>query len=69
MVVGLEGRPLTRREERRIIAQTGERQSDRQSIDTARHYAILNPVVEFTALFVLGILGGSAAIFIALFML
>jgi hypothetical protein len=30
---------------------------------------ILNPLQEFTALFVLGMLGGIAAVFIALFVL
>ena len=68
MVVGLEGRPLTRNEERRITAQTTECQPGSPWLDAA-HYAILSPMAEFTALFVLGALGGSAAVFIALFVL
>jgi len=69
MVIGLEGRPLTRDEERRIAAQTTERQLGSRSLGTARRYTILNPTAEFTALFVLGMLGGISAVFIALFML
>jgi hypothetical protein len=69
MVVGLEGRPLRRDEERRIAAPTTERQPGSRSLGTARRDTILNPMAEFTALFVLGMLGGSAAVFIALFML
>ena len=69
MIVGLEGRPLTRDEERRIAAQTTERQPGSRSLGTARRYTILNPMAEFTALFVLGMLGGISAVFIALFIL
>jgi hypothetical protein len=99
MLIGLEGRPLTRDEERRIAAQTTERQPGSrwhgiakgrpltrdeksriatQTIDRrpgsrwlgiALRYAIANPTAEFTALFVLGMLGGISAVFIALFIL
>jgi hypothetical protein len=78
IVVGLEGRPLTRDEERRIAAQITERQPSSQSLATASHYTIfnpiaefmaLNPIAEFMALFVLGMLGGISAVFIAVFML
>ena len=69
MIVGLEGRPLTRDEERRITAQITERQPGTRSLGTARRYTILNAMAEFTALFVLGMFGGILAVFIALFML
>ncbi len=49
-------------EGRRVIAQTTKRQPSSQSLDTARHYAIL---AEFTVLFVLGMLSGIAAVYIA----
>jgi hypothetical protein len=68
MVVGLKGRPLTREEERRIAAQATGSDPSGRLLHTARRYTILNPVAEFTALFVLGMIGGSAAVFIALFM-
>jgi len=77
MAVGLEGRPLTRDEERRIAALTterrpaswsaGERQPGSRSVSATHRYTILNPMAEFAALFVLGMLGGSAAVFFALF--
>ena len=41
MVIGLEGRPLTRDEERRVAAQTTERQLGSRSLGTARRYTIL----------------------------
>jgi hypothetical protein len=75
MVIGLEGRPLTRDEERRITAQVTERQPVSQSLATASRSTILNsiaefmalnPMVEFTALFVLGMLLGVSAVFIFL---
>jgi hypothetical protein len=73
MVVGLEGRPLTRDEERRMTAQVTERQPGSQSLATASRYTILNsiaefmtlnPMVEFAFLFVLGMLLGVSAVFI-----
>jgi len=69
MVVGLEGRPLTRDEERHITAQTQLR-GDRSS-GTGRSYTTLHPIraEEFIALFLLGALGGVTVIFIALFAL
>ena len=69
MVIGLEGRPLTRDEERRVAAQTTERQLGSRSLGTARRYTILNPMAEFTALFVLGKLSGISAVLLALFIL
>jgi hypothetical protein len=78
MVIGLEGRPLTRDEERRIAAQITKRQQSSQSLATAGRYTIFNPIAEFMALypiaefialFVLGMLGGISAVFIAVFML
>ncbi len=56
----------SRDEGRRVIAQTTKRQPSSQSLDTAIHYAIL---AEFTALFILGMFIGTAAVFIARFML
>ena len=73
MVIGLEGRPLTRDEERRITAQVTERQQGSQLLATASRYTILNsiaefmtlnPMVEFAFLFVLGMLLGVSAVFI-----
>jgi len=69
MVIGLQGRPLTRDEERRIAAQAAEAQPGSRSLDTARRHKVLSPMAEFTALLVLGMLGGISAIFIALFVL
>ena len=57
------GGPLTRDDEgRRVIAQTTKRETSSQSRDTASHYAFL---AEFTALFVLGMFIGIAAVLIA----
>jgi hypothetical protein len=69
MVVELEGRPLRRDEERRIAAQTSAAPS--RAVAARRPQSILHPtrVQEFIALFVLGMLGGIAVVFIALFML
>jgi hypothetical protein len=65
-VVGLEGRPLTRDEERRIAAQNSERQStSRSQFSSSRDFGLAG----FTALFVLGTISGIAAVFIARFML
>jgi hypothetical protein len=70
MVVSLEGRPLKRDEERRITAQTTERQPGSHSLDAAPHYTILNlPIEQFTVMLLLGMLCGVSAVFIALFML
>jgi hypothetical protein len=69
MVVGLEGRPLTRDEESRIAGRTNERQPGGRSLGSSRRYALLSPKPEFTVLFVLGMLGGIAAVFIARFIL
>jgi hypothetical protein len=78
MVIALQGRPLTRDEERRISAQVTERQPGGNSLATAGRYTIWNPIaefmvsnpiVEFMALFILGMLGGISAVFIAVFML
>ena len=69
MVIRLEGRPLTRDEERRTAAQSTEDQLGSRSLGTARRYTILNPMAEFAAPFVLGMLGGISAVFIAVFML
>ncbi|MGO8922192.1 MAG: hypothetical protein ACLQF4_04565 [Xanthobacteraceae bacterium] len=67
MVTRLEGRPLTRDEERRIAAQSTEDQLGSRSLGTARRLYDFESLVKFTALFVLGMLGG--AVFIAVFML
>ena len=73
MVIGLQARPLTRNEERRITAQVSERQACSQPLATASRYTILNsiaefmtlnPMVEFAFLFVLGMLLGVSAVFI-----
>ena len=79
MAVGLEGRPLTRDEERRIAAlaterqpaswSPGERQPGSRSVSTTHRYTTLNPMAEFGPLFVLGMLAGSEAVFFALFIL
>jgi len=69
MVIGLKGRPLTRDEERRMAARVTERQPRSQSPATASRYTIFNPIAEFMALFVLGMLAGISAVFIAVFML
>jgi hypothetical protein len=62
----MKGRPLTRDEERRIAAQNSERQPARRSqFSSSRDFGLAG----FTALFVLGMLGGIAAVFIARFML
>jgi len=68
-VVKLEGRPLTREEERRIVAQTADRLPGSGSVGTTHRYTTLNPMAGFTVLLLLGMLGGSAAVFIAFFML
>jgi hypothetical protein len=68
MVVGLEGRPLKRNEERRIAVRTTERQPGSRTHGSSRPYPTLSPKPEFTPLFVLGMLGGIAAVFIAFFM-
>jgi hypothetical protein len=67
--IGLEGRPLTRDEESRIVARTRDRQPGSRAPVRARRYAIANPMAEFMALFVLGMLGGISAVFVALFIL
>jgi len=78
MVIRLQGRPLTRDEERRIEAQVIERQRGGKSLATAGRYTIwhpiaefmaANPIAEFMALFILGMLGGISAVFIFVFML
>jgi hypothetical protein len=65
----MKGRPLTRDEEHRIAAQTVGRRAGIRRSATKHGFMILNPLQEFTALFVLGMLGGIAAVFIALFVL
>jgi hypothetical protein len=62
----MKGRPLTRDEEYRIIAQATALRGIRPSAD---RFANLTAVQEFTALFVIGMLGGIAAVFIALIVL
>jgi hypothetical protein len=69
MVIGLEGRPLTRDEERRIAAHATERQPDSPSRGTTRRYTTWNPMAEIAALFVLGMFGGISAVFFALLLL
>jgi hypothetical protein len=69
MLIGLEGRPLTRDEESRIAARSPDRQPGSRSLARAHRYAISNPMAEFMALFVLGMLGGISAVFIALLIL
>jgi hypothetical protein len=73
MMIGLEGRPLTRDEERRLTEEVTERQPGSQSLATASRYTILNsiaefmssnPMVEFAFRFVLGMLLGVSAVFI-----
>ena len=68
MVVGLEGRPLTRDEERRITAQTSVRRASGRPSGTDRKYTTFNPVraEQFIALFLLGALGGATVMFVAL---
>ena len=75
MVIGLQGRPLTRNEERRITAQVSERQPRSQSLATASRSTVLNSIAEFMALnpmtelgvlFVLGMILGASAVSIFL---
>ena len=75
MVSRLQGRPLTRNEERRITAQVSERQACSQPLATASRYTILNSIGEFIALnpmtelavlFVLGMILGVSAVSIFL---
>jgi hypothetical protein len=64
-----KGWPLTRDEKCRIATQITEGQPGSRWLGIALRYAISNPTAEFTALFVLGMLGGISAVFIALFIL
>ena len=67
----LKGRPLTRDEERRLAAHTGGGPVRDRPPLAPRSHTILNSVrvEELTALFVLGMVGGIAAVFIGLFVL
>ena len=62
-----KGRPLTRDEERRIDAQTIGLRGGSRTSTTGHGFLVLSAAQELTALFVLGMLGGIAAV--ALFML
>jgi hypothetical protein len=62
----LLGRPLTRDDERRVAARASGHQVDSGSPRVLRRDTILNSV-QFVALFVSGMLGGIAAVFIAYF--
>ena len=58
----MKGRPLTRDEQRRIAAQNSERQpAGRPQFSSSRDFSLSG----FTALFVLGMLAGIAAVCIA----
>jgi len=65
----MKGRPLTRDEEHRIDAQTIGRRGGIRTPVTGHGFLVLNAVQQLTALFVLGMLGGIAAVFMALFVL
>jgi len=65
----MKGRPLTRDEERRIDAQTIGPRGGMRTSTTGHGFLVLNAAQELTALFVLGMLGGIAAVFMALFVL
>ena len=65
----MKGRPLTRDEERHIDAQTIGLRAGIRTSATGHSFLILSAAQELTALFVLGMLGGIAAVFIALFVL
>jgi len=64
-----KGRPLTRDEEYRIDAQTIGRGGGIRTSASDRGFLVLSAAQELTALFVLGMLGGIAAVFMALFVL
>jgi hypothetical protein len=76
------GRPLTRDEERRIAAESGghsvgsrSQRVPRRDVNSAEQSQrvprrdLINPTEQFAPLFVLGMLGGIAMVFIVLFML
>jgi hypothetical protein len=65
----MKGRPLTRDEAHRIDAQTIGLRGGIRTSATGHSFLVLSAVQELTALFVLGMLGGIAAVFIALFLL
>jgi hypothetical protein len=64
-----KGRPLTRDEERRIDAQTIGLRGGIRTSTTGHGVLGLSAAQELTALFVLGMFGGIAAVFMALFVL
>jgi hypothetical protein len=63
----MKGRPVTREEEYRIVAQ--ERQAGIRRSASKHDFVALSSSQEFTPLFVLGMLGGIAAVLIAFFVL
>ena len=64
----MKGRPLTRDEERRMAAEASRRPLGSRSPRVSRRGSI-NPMNQFAPLFLLGVLGGIAVVFIALFVL
>ena len=64
----MKGRPLTRDEERRMAAEASRRPLGSRSPRGSRRDSI-NPMDQFAPLFLLGMLGGIAVVFIALFVL
>ena len=64
----MKGRPLTRDEERRMAAEASRRPLGSRSPRVSRRDSI-NPMDQFAPLFLLGMLGGIAVVFIALFVL
>jgi hypothetical protein len=65
----MKGRPITRDEERRITAHTSGGRVGNQPPPARRSSHTILRVEEFVALFVLGMLGGIAVVFIARFVL
>ena len=64
----MKGRPLTRDEERRMAAEASRRPLGSRS-PRVPHRDSINPMDQFAPLFLLGMLGGIAVVFIAFFVL
>jgi hypothetical protein len=64
-----KGRPLTRDEEYRIDTQTIALRGRIRTSTTGHGFLVLSTAQELTALFVLGMFGGIAAVFMAFLVL
>jgi hypothetical protein len=65
----MKGSPLTREEEHRLAADAGGRPLARRPPPVLRSDANLHPMEQFMTLFVIGMVGGIAAVFLAIFVL